>query len=246
MKEKYNLDTFNELMQSNPSDDDVFHYFSRMNKDYNKAKKNGLITEDVMAYLVEFWDTLRDMTDGVLVKFLFEKWHGHRPALVKDIVEFAPKYNEINYNKVAEKLDPIEIRETETLFNAIWEKGTRMEGIISYYDWDNDSFVSDSIEVPRKDREGYKYDFKRICANIIYNRGNMLLKFYSRRGGFEVVGIHVGDGQGIWECLTKAEIQTMYTTNEGAPMVIEDNETVIFLERPEEKTTAENVLYFHK
>lgn len=246
MIEKYNMETFDKMVQKNPTDDDIFNYFVRLNKDYKKEKKAGLINDDVMIHLLEFWNTLRDVTDGALPDLLYEKWQGKRPTFIADIIEFAPRYNKIRCERFMTKLDPTETKETESLFNAIWEKNVRMEGSVSYYDWDEDEFFDSSIEVPRKDRDNYQYDFKRLCANVIYNRGNMLLKFYSRRGGFEIVGIHVGDGKGTWECLTKSEIQGEYTGNDGMPMIIEDNETVIFLERPEEETKDENVMCFHK
>lgn len=247
MIEKYNLENFRNYIAYHNNDEDIFQYFVRMNKDYKKEKKAGNITEDTMMHLVEFWNSLADAFEGSLTEFLYTKWEGRRPVMVEDIVNFAPKYNQIRCEKYMTKLDPTETEETESLFKAIWDKNMRFEGTYSFYDWDEDTFDDQSIEVPRKNRDAYMYDFKRICASVIYNRGNMLLKFYARRGGYEIVAVHVGDGRGIWECLSKAEIQESYTTNEGYPMSFEDNETVVFLEKEEkEDKEDEKILYFQR
>ena len=33
MIEKYNMETFDKMVQKNPTDDDIFNYFVRLNKD---------------------------------------------------------------------------------------------------------------------------------------------------------------------------------------------------------------------
>lgn len=239
MTEKYNFETLNQTIENANTEEDIFQYFVRMNKDYKKEKKEGLIDDDVMVSLTELWRSLK-VYDDYVYEILEEKWKSP-PTVIQDILDFSERYNLVKYERYAEKLDESELAETESLFQAIWNKNCRVEGSISYYDWDEDEYVSTSICLPKKEREKYMYNLKLICAEIIYNRGEMLLRFFVRRGEFELAAVHVGDGRGIWECLSETEILSQYTEN-GEPMEIEDNETIIFLEK-EEQHPKGNMLF---
>lgn len=244
MTENYNINTLNAFLSTSPSEDDIVRWFAKMNNVYKKNKKNGKINDEVMIKLVEFWHDISDEFGEDLFLLLENRWNGDMPLMVKDILDFTPKYHQFLYEQTMKKLDPTERREADSLFKAIWDKNMRLEGSVSYYDWDEDRFFEGGLKVPRKNRDGFEPDLRRVCANVIYNRGNMFLKFFARRGAFEIAGVHVGDGQGVWECLTKAEIQSSYTDDNGNPTQFEDNETVIFLDRDEPAKT-DNVLYFH-
>lgn len=244
MLEKYNVNKFYEFMSHDPTDEQIHGWFAKMNKEYKKQKKEGLITDDIMFGLVSFWMDIREEYDENILMILLPFWPDEPPMVVKDIVEWTAEYHKRTYEMFVEKMDAVEVKETETLFDAIWNRNQRFEGSITYFDWDADSVFDTGITVPRDEREPLYYDFKLWCAKIIYNRGSIVVKFYANRGKFEVACILV-DGDGHWYCIDESAMSERYVDGEGKPVTLKSNERMTFFEREEVERPA-NAVYFKK
>jgi len=173
---------------------------------------------------VEFWDTLPFMFEEDIIAWLKERWGGQFPKMVQDITAFSEGACERAYKAEYERLDAFERHEADTLFEAIWNRETRVDINGELYDWDADELRSVSLTVPRLKRtDDIEYELRRVCAMIIYNRGVMVLRFFADRGRFEIAGINVPEGNGRWESMSKE------TLTENLNGGIDSNETVVML-----------------
>ena len=102
-------------------------------------------------------------------------------------------------------MNKFEREETEALFDAIWSRNMRIDIQAHFYDWDIDEDKDVSIDMPRLNRDSVL--LKRICSEVIYNRGAMLIRFYARRGMFEIAGINAVNGTGEWSCMSEYELR---------------------------------------
>lgn len=227
------------------TEDDVFHWFVNLNKKYKKLRKEGKVDDDLMIELAEFWVAVQQTLGEDFIDWLEEKWDYKYPALIADISEFFPRYGEVSYKKLIQKMNDFEIREAELLADAIWEKNMRVEIQSQIFDWDKDEELGISLTVPRDDRNGLRYELMKVCAKMVYNRGTMVARFFSGRGEFEVAGVKALTGTGEWSCLSEWELSECY--EEG----LYSNEKAIILEHKEndaETDAAENsrqtLLYF--
>ena len=204
-KEKL-ADKFERLIDNESSFEDIFKWFVNLNKSYKKMKKEGKITDEVMYELADFFFWIGSEYGADVLDAIENMWGNNTPALITDIFEFFPKYNEIDLQRIHNKMDAFEIREAELLFDAAWNKNCRFSIMSIYYDWDEDEDFSAQMSVPRKDREEYKTEFREACAFTIYNRGIMIFKFLVGRGLFEIAGVKAINGTGEWSSMSEEEL----------------------------------------
>lgn len=207
--ENYNIDNFNDFLSENITEDSIIEYFDKMNNRYIELKSKNKITDDIMNNITEFWLDVNEAYDDNIILILSSKWDVEPPEVIADIVEYIPKYNKYAYEEYIKKFDKVELKETDLLFEEIWNKEVRTEMTYSYLDYDKDVYYEKNLILPKKDRDGIEYDFKKELATIIYNRGKLFIKFFSGRGKFEIVSITV-NGDGIWKCLNKSEVEEEY------------------------------------
>lgn len=224
--EKYTLNDFNTYLINNNTPEKIVDYFKEFNFKYEKLKEEGSITDELMYNLTDFWLGVNDYYKDSLINILMSSWQKEPPEVVKDIVAYTPKFHEQNFNAYCTKLDKIEQKEVELLFHEIWDRAVRTEVRYAYLDWDSDMFYENEFTLPKYDREDYEYTFKEELAKLIYNRGNMLIKLYSNRGIYDIVGIKV-NGKGVWRCLSLEELETEYFNEDGSPFSLSEDERVI-------------------
>lgn len=252
MTDKYNIQTFRDFLYAvRRSEEEIFAWFVEMNRTYKEEKENGRINEAVMVQLFEFWLELSDKYRDDVIEILSDGWGGKRPVMIRDITDFSDRYSEIKCEEMLTKLDPIERQETESLMSAVWDRNMRFEMSANMYDWDTDREMATNITVPRENRtESMRNEVMLLCAKVIYNRGNMLVKFYAGRGSFEYAGITVRRS-GRWSGLSEFELADEYTNGGGDPFTLKENERICDLKRedpdPEtESSIYDNVIYFKK
>ena len=216
--EKYNVDEFNDFLSTDITNQDIIDYFTEMNDKYLELKSNDQLTDDIMNDMTQFWLEINDIYENNIIIILSSYWTEEPPEVIKDIVEYIPKYHEYAYNEYIKKFDKIEIKETDLLFDEIWDRNVRTEISYSYLDYDEDIYYDKKLILSKNDREGMKYEFKKELATIIYNRGEMFIKLFSGRGKFEIVAITV-NGDGIWKCLNKNEIEEDYDLSEDEKVI---------------------------
>lgn len=235
--EKYNIDEFNEFIAQDISDTDIIDYFKDMNDQYIELKTSGELTDEIMNALTKLWlDITQDYGDSI-VMILASHWGPNPPEVIAAILEYIPKYYENTYNEYIKKFDKIEIKETDLLFDEIWDRNVRAELEYSYLDYDEDVYYDKSLILPKKDRDGIEFNFKLELATIIYNRGTLFIRLFSGRGKFDIVSIVV-NGDGIWRCLKKSEVEETYDLGEDERVISFNCEHCL------RKSKEGNVIYF--
>jgi hypothetical protein len=219
---------------------EILQWFVLLNKKYKKMKKDNQITDDIMVDLTEFLIELNVLYGQEFLSWLESEWGYDSPEFVKDIIAFSPKHREITYNRQLEKMDEFEKEEANLLFNAIWNKNMRAEIECDIFDWDTEQERLLSLTVPRKNREKYETELRKVCATTIYNRGSMYIRFFANRGQFEIVGIKAFNGTGEWSCFSEYELLDCF--EEG----LKPNEKVILLSHDHNNSmdTKDNVIMF--
>ena len=204
-------------------------WFKRMNKDYKSLKKKELVTEEKMIELADFWTWFMAEFRDDLVPEILDAWGDNPPVVFEEVTRFLPRYEEIKMEKALSRVAEEELGEVETLFHSIWDKNVRTELSVDYFDWENDDYESTGYTLPRLNRDIFENRIKATCADIIYNRGHLLIKFFSKPGKFEYSGVAV-DEDGKWYCLDKKQLQSEYTNEENrAPIGEGPGEKVIKL-----------------
>ena len=236
--ENYNIDEFNDFLYENITGQEIIDYFDKMNNQYIELKAENKITDDIMINITRFWLDVNDQYDDNIILILSSNWTADPPEVIQDIVKYIPKYFEYDYNEYIKKLDKIELKETELLFDEIWDREVRTEMIYSYLDYDEDTYYDKNLTLPKKDREGAKFDFKKELATIIYNRGKIFIKLFSGRGKFDIVSITV-NGDGIWKCLSKQEVEQEYDLSPDERVISFNCEHCL------RKSKEGNVIYFN-
>ena len=235
--EKYNINEFNDFLAQDVSDHDIIDYFINLNNQYTDAKTKDELTDDIMYDLTKFWLDVSKTYGEDIVMILASHWGVNPPEVIAAIIDYMPKYYETTYNEYIKKFDKIEIKETDLLFDEIWDREVRAELDYSYLDYDEDVYYDKSLVLPKKDRDSIKYNFKLELATIIYNRGTLFIRLFSGRGKFEVVSIEV-NGDGIWRCLKKSEIEETYDLGEDERVISFNCEHCL------RKNKEGNVIYF--
>ena len=157
--------------------------------------------------------------------------YGDNPKLFMETADFVPRLTEIEYRSIISKMNEFERKEAETLFEAVWSKGVRTEVLIDYYDWDEDEYKEAELDLPRDKRT--ELPLKKVCADVIYNRGVLMAHFYTRRGMFEIAGVKVFNGTGEWVNLSEDELRESVDFN--------DNEKAITL--PHGENTCSRLVF---
>lgn len=236
--ENYNIDEFNEFIAQDITDKDIIDYFKKMNDQYIELKTNGDIPDEIMNNITQFWLDISQNYDDNIVIILASYWGANPPEVIAAIINYLPKYYEYIYNEYIKKFDKIEIKETDLLFDEIWNRNVRAELEYSYLDYDEDVYYDKSLILPKKDRDGIEFNFKLELATIIYNRGTLFIRLFSGRGKFDIVSIVV-NGDGIWRCLKKSEVEETYDLDEDERVISFNCEHCL------RKNKEGNVIYFN-
>ena len=229
--EEYNIENLNNFLEEDRTPEEVCKWFDRMVTDYNGLKRRDMISDETMYKLFEFWNNIKYVYGNNIYNILDEHWDDKPIKMMSDFHEFAPVFHKKLYEKLLFSMDEIEKEETEALIREVWNKNQRMELSISYYDYDLDIFQELMMVIPRKNRNKLEPEFKTICANIILNRGQLLVKLYCQRGLVEYAAITV-DEDGRWLCLNESEVASYYHNENNKPLTMKKNEKVIFFNHP--------------
>ena len=211
-------------------------WLSAINKLYKKRKADGEVTDDNMIGLCEFWLSAVSILQEDLFDALHYLYGDDIPVMLKDIDSFLPRYSELSFQREIAELDEIELRETESLAKAIWDKNLRAELSFSVFSWEQDDVINGGITIPRKREATSLVELKRTCAAVISNRGSMTIRFFLPKGQYEIAVVTVFNSEGIWESVSPKEVE------EGFEDGLYDNEHPIVLRNPIKP--GQNVLKF--
>lgn len=212
------------------SEEDAFQWFKDLNNQYIELKKENKVSDEDLFELSELVIGLDSILEGEFISWLEYRYEDDDPensfpTIMSDIMSFMPTHSKMQYEKYLTKLDSFEKGEVKSLSKAILNKKTRVELHGNIYDWDNDEEKDLYLKVDRNITEMSKYELFLFCANIIYNRGSLIARFYSSRGKFELAGITAQNGKGSWSCMSELEVEDCFEDG------LCENEKVIILDK---------------
>lgn len=177
---------------------EVVEMFRAMSDEYDKSEKD----EALMVGLTDFMLHAAGQLGPDFMQMVISEL-GVTP-LFADTSEFLPEFTRITGERIAAKMDEYEQKEADLLFHAIWDRHQRAEITCEMFDWDKDEEMHIEYVLPRDDRE--EPELRRICNMMVYNRGSMVIRFYARRGLFEIAGVAALNGTGEWSCFSEYEL----------------------------------------
>ena len=228
--EKYNIQSLSKFLEQERTVNELCEWFDNMSDDYDAHKKEVGFSEDEMYKLLDFWLKIQAIYGNQIFNVLSSHWENQK-QMIKDFQVFTPKYHEIKYQNILAQMTDTEREEATSLIEEIWEKNQRLEMNFHFYDYEMDSFSDINMSIPRLERENAKSEFSEICANMILNRGHLLVKIYCPRGLVEYTAISVNEN-GLWYCMDEAEIAAFYSDGSQHPLTMSQNERLIYLKHP--------------
>ena len=230
--EKYNIKNLNAFFSKERNIEEVYVWFDGMAEDYISYKESEEYSENGMFKLVDFWQSdIQNVYGDTIYNLITEHWAGKNISLIADIQDFLPRYFDLKLEAIKKQMTEIELEEAETLVKEIWETGERFELSYSFYDYIEDAFVNYALDVPRLNREDAKVEMEIACYGVLFNRGNLLVKIFKKRGQIEYVAIKV-DEDGFWTCLNEDEVLTTYHDSNNNPLSLGSNEKVATFRHP--------------
>lgn len=225
----------NGLMQccKNGKIEDIVQWFKTLDGQFKGLLEANKVTDTTLMELSEFIYGIDGKFGPGFLDMVDSYWEGEPPVLMTHVNEFGPEYSKHKLEEDYARLDAVEKKEAESLFREIWDRKVRADINCGFYDWDEDVEKSISYTLPKLDRSMAEMELKRLCANVIYNRGNMIIRFYARRGMFEIAAIKAYNGTGEWENFSDIDFEMCFENG------IAPNETIIQLKTKSQSAPAE-------
>ena len=204
---------YNTLINSPAS---INSWLQNFEKKYCNQKDN--LTPKMKADITELYNTLSE----------FQEENGGVPSFMLETLEnstwviaAATALREKNKTKRDEafaKLNMVEKATFENLRDTIWNFEGRKFLASTFYDYDEDDYMSFQMEIPRKfdnkeEETDYSVSFETSLANIIYNRGSLIIRVSKPRNNSDIYGIYFTE-RGEWEAVPAKELKEIYASTD--------------------------------